>query len=377
MPTKLRLIEAQPVRIRRDRTLAEGTAGTPTSLTGSTGDYRWSEAVGCLYSIHFETALVRVFTDDGLEGIGEAQAPLAPEVACEIVRLLLRPALEGEDFDGTPACIEHLYDRMYRTMRVRGQTGGFLLDAMAGVDIALWDLAGKMQNTPVAALLSPQPPARVPAYWSGLSGDAATAVNEIRQQGFTTVKIFHDSTPEALLAKVDAAQAAGLQVAVDALWRLDLTTAQALAPELDRRQLLWLEAPLPPENVKAHAALAHSIDTPIAIGESYRTTWELAPFLEAGIKIIQPDLGRCGITGFHRICHAARAAGAEVIPHVSVALSPQIAAAIHAAAAYDCRLLEYNPNVFTVANQHCRPPLQLSNAHYEVPTAPGLGLTGC
>ena len=69
---------------------AVGTAGSPTTLSGQDARYRLSEQVGCLYSEHFETALVKVTLDSGLVGWGEAQAPLAPEVACSIVELLLR-----------------------------------------------------------------------------------------------------------------------------------------------------------------------------------------------------------------------------------------------------------------------------------------------
>src|SRR5262249_60578022 len=145
--------------------------GSPTALDG-TGDYRWSPTVNALYSIHFETALIRLTTDTGLTGWGEAQAPLAPEIACEIVRRLLRPALVGTTFGGKIEEIRALWHRMYSTMRVRGQTGGFMLDAISGVDIGLWDLAGKMAGMPVARLIAgDRARSRVPAYWSGISGD--------------------------------------------------------------------------------------------------------------------------------------------------------------------------------------------------------------
>ena len=104
--------------------------------------------------MNFEAALVKVTLESGLTGWGEAQAPLAPDIACLIIDQLLRPAVEGQDFDGSPERVRSLRNRMYSTMRVRGQTGGFMLDAIAGVDIALWDLAGKARGTSVADLLS-------------------------------------------------------------------------------------------------------------------------------------------------------------------------------------------------------------------------------
>src|ERR1019366_1327623 len=90
-----------------------------------------------------ETLLARVITDSGLTGWGESQALAAPEVASAIIHSILKPALKGKECGGTGQEIETLWDAMYDRMRVSGQTGGFMLDAMAAVDIALWDLAGK------------------------------------------------------------------------------------------------------------------------------------------------------------------------------------------------------------------------------------------
>jgi D-galactarolactone cycloisomerase len=378
---KITSIEGIPVRLARPREQALGTAGSPTALEGSDSSYRWSPAVQALYSIHFETALVKVTIDDGRTGWGEAQAPLAPQVACEIVRLLLAPVLTGVEFDGSTHTIRCLWDRMYQTMRVRGQTGGFMLDAISGVDIALWDLAGKVQGRPVSGLIAEESADCVPAYYSGVPGgtaaQAAGHASAAAGQGFRVFKLFYDGEAENLLQRMDAIAAAvpESRMAVDALWRLTPESGASFGAELDRRNALWLEAPLPPEDAGAHRELARNIRTPLAVGESYRTVFELQPFLRDGVAgFVQPDLGRCGLTEFLRIAREARAAGAEVVPHVSIALGPQIAAAIHAAAAAGCRWLEYNPNVFSVANKYLRTPLCIENASYAVPAGPGLGI---
>ena len=90
----IRSIESFPVRLPRDLDSARGTAGSPTPLIGS-GDYRWSTAYPVIYSIHIETALVKVTLDSGLVGWGEAQAPVAPEVACAVIDRILAPVLTG------------------------------------------------------------------------------------------------------------------------------------------------------------------------------------------------------------------------------------------------------------------------------------------
>jgi galactonate dehydratase len=317
---------------------------------------------------------VRVELDSGFIGWGEAQAPVAPEIACAVINCILAPVLTGKEFDGSIAGIEKLWWTMYSAMRVRGQTGGFMLDGIAGVDLALWDLAGKLAGLPVSALIGRQSD-RVPAYLSGLPGGNARNVAPWIDRGFTTVKIFHDSTMDRLLSNADAV-APQAQIAIDALWRLTLQTAPELARELAARSAIWLEAPLNPESPREHGELAVSITTPIAIGESYRTLFELDGFLEArAMQIVQPDLGRTGITEGLRIARAAHSRGLTVIPHVSIALGPQIAAAIHFAASIpNCPMLEFNPNVLTVANSHLAEPIRIEDAHYIVPDPPGLGV---
>jgi D-galactarolactone cycloisomerase len=365
---KIAAIQAIPFHAERDTQSVTGTAGSPSKLQSGSASYRWAENYPVLYSPRFETALVRVTLDSGLVGWGEAQAPVAPEVACTIIDRILTPVLEGSEFGGDVAEIERLWWRMYSAMRVRGQTGGFMLDAIAGIDLALWDLAGKIAQKPVSALIG-DARKRVPAYLSGLGANA-------RIDGFRVVKIFHHAGTEQLLRDCDEVRSSGAEIAVDALWRLTPEIAPAFEAELAARSALWLEAPLQPESARAHGELARSVKTPIAIGESYRTLFELQPFFDAGaMRIVQPDLGRTGITEGLRIAREAAKRGVDVIPHVSIAMGPQLAAAIHFAAALpNCSLLEFNPNVLSTANQYLREPLRMEDACYIVPDEPGLGV---
>lgn len=366
-------LTAIPVRLPRDFANAQGTAGSPTSLAGE-GNYRWSTAYPVLYSVHFETALIRVELEDGTVGWGEAQAPLAPEVACAIVEHLLRPAVVGEEFAGTAEAIGALWDRMYATMRVRGQNGGFMMDAISGVDIALWDVAGKLAGRPVCDLLSASPKRAIPAYLSGTSGgspkERAAFAARYADEGLALVKLYYEREWSELLAIADALPS-GMRFAVDALWHMPPDGAIEMARELDARQARWLECPLYPEELDAHRTLAAAMTTPLAIGESYRSLRELSPFLPF-TKVLQPDLGRCGITGSRAI--AVGFAG-EVVPHLSIAMGPQIAAALHfAAATENCNLCEFNPNVLDTANAFLAEPLVREGGEYKTPALPGLGI---
>jgi galactonate dehydratase len=196
------------------------------------------------------------------------------------------------------------------------------------------------------------------------------------RQGFKKFKIYYESDWAGLLAQIDELRAhlgSDVEVAVDALWHLD----PARAPEIDSHHALWLECPLPPEDPAAHASLARSLRTPVALGESYRTVREMEPLFQArAMEFVQPDLGRTGITEGMRIARRAADNGMQVVPHVSIAMGPQIAAAIHfAAAAPACDLCEYNPRVIEVANRFLEEPIGMENGQYVVPQRPGLGVS--
>jgi D-galactarolactone cycloisomerase len=376
MPT-ITSLDAFPIRLPRDAAAARGTAGSPTGLAGA-GRYRWSAAYPALYATDFETAIVRIGLADGRVGWGEAQAPLVPEVACTIAEELLRPAVVGVEFDGSAAGIRRLWERMDATMRVRGQSCGFLRDAMSGVDLALWDLAGQLAGRPVAELLAEllggTAKPLVPLYLSGVSGDSvperAAFAARHAAEGFDLVKLYYGTDWADLLAVADALPVE-MGFAVDALWHLPPEQAPALARDLDARDCRWLECPLDVEDVAGHEALAAAITTPLALGESYRTLREAAPFFGC-TTILQPDLGRSGITGSLEL---AAAFGGAVIPHVSIAMGPQIAAAVHLAAALAAsERCEFNPLVFDTANGFLAEPLVRRGGDVVVPAAPGLGV---
>jgi D-galactarolactone cycloisomerase len=373
-------IEALPVSIERDLGKATGTAGSPSKLLAGEGKYKWSSTVAAVYSERIETTLVRVTTDDGLIGWGEAQAPVAPRVSAAIVDDILASVLVGETLEGTRESIEHLWDLMFRTMRVRGQNSGFMMDAISGVDIALWDLAGQMAGVPVAQLIAgDKARTSVPAYLSGLSGPTLEArikfAREHFDKGFREFKVFFDSTEESLLKTLDGLREElgdDARLAVDALWRLSWPESHEFIEHM--KSLLWLEAPFLPDESEPHRALAQAMpNLPIALGESYRTRREMSWFLDM-VTYLQPDLGRSGITESLRLAEA----GIPIVPHVSIALGPQIAAAIHLTAALSSTqapLCEYNPQVFEASNRFLREPLRMNGREYEVPQTPGLGVS--
>ncbi|MBW8764085.1 MAG: mandelate racemase/muconate lactonizing enzyme family protein [Microbacterium sp.] len=333
-----------------------------------------------LYSPGYETLLVKIETDDGLIGWGEALAPVAPEVAAAIVDRLLTPLIIGED----PRSVRTLWHRMTESMRERGHLTGHQADAMAAVDIALWDLWGHATGLSVSELAGGRFAEVLPTYISGIRGsddaDKADKAAEMVEAGVRRIKLHLGTDIRTDLATYDAIRAVhpDLDVALDAHWTYRLGEAKALGRELDDRRAWFFEAPLAPEDVEGHRDLAASLATPIAIGEAMRSRFEFTDWLtRRAVGLTQPDIGRTGITEGLAIAAVADAFHAQVAPHHSAAFGIAMAAGVHVAASATSLLaFEYQPFTLPVANLILTTPLEVQpDGGFVVPTGPGLGVT--
>ncbi|MGN7860029.1 mandelate racemase/muconate lactonizing enzyme family protein [Microbacterium sp. 22303] len=333
-----------------------------------------------LYSPGYETLLVKIETDEGLVGWGEALAPVAPEVVAAVVDHLLAPLILGED----PRSVRTLWHRMTESMRERGHLTGHQADAMAAVDIALWDLWGHATGLSVSELAGGRFAEILPTYVSGIRGnddaervDKATAFVEA---GVRRIKLHLGTDIRTDLATYDAIRAVhpDLDLALDAHWTYRLGEAKALGRELDDRRAWFFEAPLAPEDVEGHRDLAASLATPIAIGEAMRSRFEFTDWLaRRAVGLTQPDIGRTGITEGLAIAAVADAFHAQVAPHHSAAFGLAMAAGVHVAASATSLLaFEYQPFTLPVANLILTTPLEVrTDGGFIVPTGPGLGVT--
>ncbi len=379
---KITNVTAYAIKIPRDFTEARGTAGSPAPLLAGASDYRLAATYQTIYSTKIETALIKIETDAGIIGWGEAQAPVAPEIVGTIINTILAPLLIGEN----ALAHERLWSRMYNAMRVRGHVGSFLLDAIAGIDTALWDIKGKAFNARVCDLLGGPFVNELPAYVSGLSGadDAARIAQaaEYQQRGFNAFKLFMEGEPSAVLQLHDGLRERlgdKAKIMLDVLWRMEQAEAVQFGRELDARKAMWFEAPLKPEDVNGHARLAAAIDTPVAIGECWRTRWEMKPFFDAGaVEVFQPDIGRTGITEGMKLCALAELHNVPVAFHLSIGLGVQIAAALHVAASIpNLMFVECNPQVWRVAEQLLKASLPfepIGAGVVGIPDGAGLGI---
>lgn len=331
-----------------------------------------------IYSDRYETLLVRVTATDGTVGWGEALAPVAPEVPAAIVDLLLGPVLVGMSATAPrPA-----WSRLRDLMRERGHLVGHQADALAAVDIALWDLAGRVTGLRVADLLGGAFRSEIPVYVSGLpkptDDERAALAADWAARGARRVKLHLGNGVAADLATVDAVRSAapGLRIAVDAHWAYTVTDALRLAAGLAERDAWFLEAPLAPEDVAGHAELVARSAVPIAVGEALRTRYEFDDWVtRRALRIAQPDVARTGITEAMAINEVCAARHVPVAPHHSVGLGVALAAGLAVSAAVeDLPSFEYQPTSYEVGNRILRTPLPVGAHTMSLPDGPGLGV---
>lgn len=370
---KISRIDCFPLKITTPQAYLGG------EVKASDSDYYYRPEYRCVYSRKMETCLVKITTDSGHVGWGEALAPVVPQVIAEIITQLFAPLLTGQ----SPFASQVLNARMYDAMRDRGHITGYHIDALAAVDIALWDLKGQILNQPVYQLLGGAFRDQIPCYVSGLPEPDLPARCALalrwQQKGFNAIKLALGYGVQQDIENVRAIRdALGPQPSLflDAHWNYSVAQAAELANALHPLGVGFLEAPLLPEDIAGHRELRAKSPLPIALGETERTRYQFRPFIEQrAMDIVQPDVGRTGITELMHIASLAQTWNLQVAPHLSVGLGPCIAASIHVAAALpNLFMLEYQPPVFELANQLLDTPLVCEAGHYTLPQGAGLGI---
>lgn len=340
-----------------------------------------------VYSATVDAALVRVETSDGVVGWGEAKAPVGVVATCALVDELLAPTVVGSRVDE----IAVTWDRMYAGMRVRGHDSGFWLEALSGVDIALWDAWARTLDQPLHALLGGRQRDRVPVYASGVPAAAVGTGDEglrnvrdearrVRDRGFDAVKVAIGVDPARDVESVAAVRevfGTGTRVFADAAGQYDVRQALRVGRELERLGVGFFEMPVGPEHVDAYASLAARLDVPLAL-DSLPNRYRALEFLRRdALHVLQPDVCRAGgVTELMRIAALADTFGTQATPHVSIGSAVHFAASLQCAAAIpNLDVMEHwigtNP-----LGQPLAPDLpQPEGSTLDVPRGPGLGIT--
>jgi galactonate dehydratase len=336
-----------------------------------------------LYPTVDRSVLVRVNTEAGLTGWGETYGIVAPEAVRAIVDDVVAPVLEGRD----PSAPAVIHEDLYDLMRVRGFFGGFYLDTLAAVDIALWDLLGKRLGVPVSTLLGGRRHERIAAYVSGLPRatlpERVAFAREWQAKGFRGFKfaaVVADDGVEAEMIALREGLGAGAEIMADLHWRHTAPEAIRLIRRLEPHRLAFAEAPCAPEDMAGIAEVARGVGVPVALGEELRTVYEWQPRLAARcMGVGQPEMGRTGITQFARIGALCQASQVAVMPHAAVGVGLFMAASLQVSSTLQ-RLPwhEYQHSIFDPNLRLTQPTgtrhMQCEAGFYTLPDGPGLGV---
>ena len=336
--------------------------------------------------------LVRVTTDNGLSGWGEAfaQGLEPPEISAAVVRHALAPIVLGRD----ALDINVLWHQMYHQTRDYGRKGS-VMAAISAIDIALWDLAGHFYSQPVYQLLGGAFRSKVIPYATGfyrLSGQGewqrlAEEAVQHQKAGFQSMKVKLgfgvDDDIEVMEAIVDAlGPDTDCELMVDTNHAYGRSEALKLGRTLEQFNIRWYEEPLVPEDIEGYRELRSKLSVPIAAGENEHTIYGFDQLLGV-IDVAQPDVGSCGgITAARDITAMAQSRGVMVNPHVwgsavAQAASLQLLAALpvtnYSLFATE-PVLEYDRSSHPFRQELVHTPWSLTDGTVAVPDGPGLGI---
>lgn len=325
--------------------------------------------------------LVEVRTDAGITGVGEALARFSPKAYAELIETSLKPRLVGQN----PTDITALWRSMRRALSGRG--GGMLFEAISGVDIALWDILGKVANLPVHRLLGGMGRAEVPCYAASVNwGDDAFMERQLDaylEKGFPRVKVKVATPVKDACRRIELLRRrAGddVELCVDANWAYTLPEAVAVGRALSANGYFWFEEPLRPEDEDGYEELHRRCDTPLAGGESNYTLDQCMRLVASRtLAYLQPDVARSGgITETRRMAEFAAAHDVQYAPHIGMSgiicetASVHLAAAMPNVRAMEC---ETDSSPFKTWITGAAPGAERQkNGMLPVPAGPGLGI---
>ena len=374
---KIADVRAFPIRItERADEKSEGSTRPPTI---EFGDYYVDKtAFTSIYSHHHETTIVRIETDTGIVGWGEAQSPVSPNTTATIVHDLVRPLIMGRD----PFDIEAIWTRNYGAMRERGHPTGFYIDAIAGADIALWDIVGKAVGVPVHKLAGGRYRDEVPLY-AGIggtdAGKVAAAAAEHVDLGYRALKLHLLLDVEGVAEICRAVRervGPKIMLMVDVHMRQTVANAILLGRRMEALGCTWLESPTVPDDIPGQAEIARALDMAVAIGEWTRTRYEMREqFERRAYDILMHDIARTGITEGHRIATLADTYNIPVAPHVGGGGILSVASTVEfSASCPNFMIMEHGHHANAVKSKILNVPYEPVNGSFWVSDRPGLGV---
>ncbi len=285
---------------------------------------------------HRDHLIVRIRTEDGLEGVGFTLGYDGSKAMVSLVDTIFRPILMGANALDT----EHLWAEMYRQSIQAGRRGA-ALRAISAIDIALWDLRGKAVKLPIMHLLGVHS-TRLRCYATGGYFRAGQTHDELVkemagyvEQGFTAIKLkvgkFSAREDAARLGAIRKGIGDDVEILLDANggWS-DSNTAISALRRLEEHRPYWIEEPVRADNLAAMARIAEALDLPVATGELEATRWAFADLLALkAADILQPDATVVGGVGeWLKVAHMAAAFDIPIAPHYNWDIHTQLVATI-------------------------------------------------
>ena len=263
--------------------------------------------------VQCDCLLVKVETDDGITGWGEAFAYACASATRAAVHDMFRPRLIGQECDDIAA----LSREMQRQLHIQGRYG-ITLFAWGGIEMALWDIAAKRKGQSLAALLGGRKRASVPAYASLVRYGGATEVETVatlaRSEGYADVKLH-----EIALAPIAAGRRAvggEIRLTTDVNCNWDAAQCAELLPKMKDLGLFWVEEPVwPPEDFKTLGELERRYGVPLAAGENCCTAFQFEGLIPE-LTFVQPSVTKVGgILEFLKAADAIKRGGKRLMPH--------------------------------------------------------------
>jgi L-alanine-DL-glutamate epimerase-like enolase superfamily enzyme len=349
-------------------------------------------------AVSFDSTLVRVETDEGLTGWGEAKGVLPSSGAQAAVVTAVDKELGPLLIDQDPRDISRLWDLMYNggrahyvltrghVMPILGRRGA-MVQAMSGIDMALWDILGKSLGVPVWRLLGGRRQERMPAYASGGWAPAAGIADELRsfieRGGFKTVKMrvgAADGSVANSVRRVRVARAGlggDVDILCDAHGTWSVVEAKRFCREVAECDIGWLEEPVTGDDKRGMAEVRAATDIPIAAGESEFNRFDFRDLIDLrAVDVLQPDLAICGgITEGMRIEALASAYQLRTAPHLWGGALMFAAGLAVAAAASSGFIIEYSLGANPMLHEMAVEKFPVVDGFIEIPDRPGLGVT--
>ena len=325
--------------------------------------------------------LVKITTDDGQVGYGESHHGQNPTAMAEVVEKGLGSLIIGHD----PLDTEGIWAKLsYQQVVTHGLGAGSVI-GLSGIDLALWDLKGKILGQPVYRLLGGAR-RKVRAYAGGMSlgfqplDTLETEVASLMEQGYTAIKLRVGDTPKRDAERVGHIRRAfgdDLDIAVDAQTRYSLLDMPEVLAYCEANRVYWLEEPFTPDNIPAYAELRRRTAIPIAAGENHYTRQAFRDLFEArAISIVQADCTKSGgLSELKKIADMAAAWHLPVAPHtshsvLSMAANAHLLCALPNGLIYEADVAKVNP----FRTDLDRSGLDVRDGHIEPSDKPGFGL---